>query len=344
MAGNESFKDVMDSITLNLTGDPQKDLKYLNQMMEQYKDHKYASEIIRAIGRVMYDLLPEEGKEQIAQLTKNQEDSYQSVLEEVKFNMYKEDYDKALSLIEPLIHEIDEKSIHQDDSVSEYYSFNEAFEEILYKEISHPEREVRRAPTPYSNIYFLYGNLLVEMERIEEAEEALKKALRWNPCSSQVRFEYIETLKMQKRLEDYQKEVCNAFQYIFYPSFLARAYRDLGYYFIDKEMYPEAVTMYQLSLHFDPDNKVAVSELYYIEQSVGKQVNPLSMEELTSLAEKYGFPVGPDQRVLELSYGLGNYLYKNNDPEHAKYFLQIAYYLTHDDELKELIAHINKSA
>ena len=217
MAGNESFKDVMDSITLNLTGDPQKDLKYLNQMMEQYKDHKYASEIIRAIGRMMYDLLPEEDKEQIAQLTKNQEDSYHSVLEEVKFNMYKEDYDKALSLIEPLVHEIDEKSIHQDDSVSEYHSFNEAFEEILYKEISHPEREVRRAPTPYSNIYFLYGNLLVEMERIEEAEEALKKALRWNPCSSQIRFEYIETLKMQKRLEDYQKEVCNAFQYIFYP-------------------------------------------------------------------------------------------------------------------------------
>ena len=37
-------------------------------MCEQYKDHRYAKEIIRALGRIMFDLLPEEEKEKMAQL------------------------------------------------------------------------------------------------------------------------------------------------------------------------------------------------------------------------------------------------------------------------------------
>ena len=341
---NETFKDILDSITSKLTGDREKDFKYLQNMCEQYKDHRYAKEIIRALSRKMYDLLPKEERERISQLTKNQNDYYQSVIDEVKFNMYKRDVNKALSLIEPLVHEVDEQAEQQDDTESEYYSFDEMFEEVLYNEINHPEREVRRSPIPYSDIYFLHGNLLVELGRIEEAQESLRKAMRWNPCSSQIRFEYVETLKIQKKLDEYLKEVCKAFKYIFKPQFLARAYRDIGYYFIEKEMYSEAASMYHLSLQVEPDSRTAVSELYYIEQTLGKEPELLSGKEMKALSEKYNFPIGPDKKVVKLAYGLGKYLYENGDSQRARYLLKIGYDLIPVDDAKEIIARIDKIA
>lgn len=272
----ERFDKIIEEITSKLSGDNEKDLKYLHEMCEQYKNHKYAKEIIRALSRLMYDMLPDDSRNEIDRLVKNQEQSYSSVIEEVRFNIYKRDFNKALSIIEPFINTIEEGHLFENDNASIFFTFNELFEEVLYREINKPEKDVRRATTPYSQLYFLYGSLLVEMEKTEEAASALEKALRWNPCDSQIRFEYIETFKMRKMLTEYQEQVSEAFKYIYRPEFLARGYRDFGYYFIEKKMYAEALTMYQLSLEFDKENKNAISELYYIEQTVGKEVKPLS--------------------------------------------------------------------
>lgn len=45
--------------------------------------------------------------------------------------------------------------------------------------------------------FYMHGNLLFEMKRIPEAREYLKKALRWNPASCTIGFEYIETFKAE---------------------------------------------------------------------------------------------------------------------------------------------------
>ena len=50
-------------------------------------------------------------------------------------------------------------------------------------------------------MYLLYGSLLVELNRIPEAQEALKKGLRWDPICFRMMSEYIETYKMSGDLE-----------------------------------------------------------------------------------------------------------------------------------------------
>lgn len=67
----------------------------------------------------------------------------ESLLEEVRFNIYKKDFDKALSLIEPLVLKMNEALPFQDDQVSEYRLFDESFEEILYRFRYRPEKELR---------------------------------------------------------------------------------------------------------------------------------------------------------------------------------------------------------
>ena len=340
---NESLDQILKEITKDLSGDTEKDIKYLNKKCEEYKNHQYSKEIIRALSRIIYDLLPEENKKDIFQIVSNRQQSYQSALDEVRFNMFKKDFEKALSLIQSLVDDIENLGFFQDDQASEYYTFNSWFEEILYKVINEPERDVRRADFPYSHIYFLYGNILVELGRVEEAEKVLKEALRWNPCDSMIRFEYLETLKMRGMLKEYLEGVSEAFKYIYDPIYLARAYRDLGYYFIEKKMYPEATTMYYLSLEFDKENKNATSELYYIEQTVGKRIQPLEMTELRRLAEIYAFPIGADRRVLSVAYSIGKKLFDYKNPN-AAYFLNIVYKLTKDNAIHEMIAQIEKTA
>ena len=103
---------------------------------------------------------------------------------------------KALKMIEDLVVKVEDLNMFQDDSVSEYHAFDELFEEVLYRHIYEPQKDVRRAQIPYTEIYLLYGSLLVELNRLEDARKQLEKGLRWNPICFSIMSEYIETFKM----------------------------------------------------------------------------------------------------------------------------------------------------
>ncbi len=56
------FEKIMREITSGLTGDSGKDIKYLMDQMEKYKEHEMGKEIIRACGRLLYQCVPEDKK------------------------------------------------------------------------------------------------------------------------------------------------------------------------------------------------------------------------------------------------------------------------------------------
>jgi tetratricopeptide (TPR) repeat protein len=292
---------------------------------------------------MMFDLMPEEKKEQFSRAMDNDRQSYQNTLDEVLFNMYKKDFEKALNIIEPLVAKIESVKAFTNDEVSEYFTFDEYFEEVLYRIRSKTKKTIRLAPIPYSRIYHVYGCLLVELGRISEAEKVLEKGLRWNPYDALILSEYAETFKMRKMLDRFLEQTVDSFQYLFKPEGLARAYRDLGYYFTENEMYAEAKSMYLLSLRFDKENKNAMSELYYIDQKTDGKVTELPLSQLKPAADTYGFPIGADRTVLSAAYSIGKDLYDKND-RNAVYFLSILYALTEDDEIKGMIDRIGRPA
>lgn len=53
------YDQIMKQITSGLTGDREADLSYIKVQMDRYKDHKYATEILRACGRIMAELIPD---------------------------------------------------------------------------------------------------------------------------------------------------------------------------------------------------------------------------------------------------------------------------------------------
>ncbi|KAB0575625.1 hypothetical protein EI53_02113 [Fusobacterium naviforme] len=337
MAKEKEFNKIMHKITAGLTGDQKADLAYLVEQTEAYKDHELGQEIVRACGRLIYDLIPEEKRDQLDKAISNDGAGTESLLEEVRFNIYKKDFDKALSLIEPLVLKMNEALPFQDDQVSEYRLFDESFEEILYRFRYRPEKELRRAPMPLTEIYTLYGSLLIDLKRIPESQRALKQALYWNPVSFRINSEYTETFKIAGDLDNFFRHTVDAFRIAFRAPNIARCYRNLGYYFVEKELYSEAIACYLLSMQFEKDSKQVQSELYYIHAKTDGKIAQPSMEDARKYAKQYGFPIGADNDVIGLSFSYGKHFFEEKNAPAARYFLEIAYGLTDDDDVKKMI-------
>ena len=125
---------------------------------------------------------------------------------------------------------------------------------------------------------------------------------------------------------------------------IARCYRNIGYYFVEQQMWDEAVGCYLLSMSFgEAEGRYqAEQELHYIyEETKGEAERP-SIGAMRSYGEKYGFPIGPDEKVIETAMLYGKTMLAQKKFQHASYFLDIAYKLTENKEIKQVLDGVNE--
>ena len=342
MAENKDFEAIMKEITGGLTGDPEADMKYLDEQGQKYKDHEYGKEILRACGRLMYELIPDDKKEELNKIFSKDEQGYDAAMDEVRFNIYKKNYDKALKLIEDMVSKYEGMGMFKDDAVSEYHCFREPMEEILYCEFTKPEKDIRRATIDYAELYLTYGSLLVELERLDDAADALFKAMRWNPTNASIAFEYAETFKMRGMIEEFKDITRNIFKYAYRPEDMARCYRNMSYYFVEIKDYDTAVCCLLFSMQYGKSEMVN-SELYYISQMTGKMYKPTE-EELAKHFEEHEIPFGPEIEMLKIAYAYGQHFYEQGDMQSAVYFLGIFVSFIQDEKAQEMYADARAKA
>lgn len=332
-----TYDEIMREITAGLTGDAEKDTTYLKEQMEKYKDHELATEIIRACGRIFYELIPDDKKKELAHLVNNDMSGIHAVLDEVRFNVYKKDFAKALDLMENLVEKTEKNPLYQDDSITKYFSFEAPFEFFMYVQKYKAGKEIKWIEYPYAAIYLQYGSLLVDLQRYEEANQALEKALRWNPMSAKIMFEYAETFKILGHMDKYIEVSRRAFSVAYSKNDVARAYRNMGYYFIEEEKYQAAIGCYLLSLQYDKESKNAQSELYYIHQKTEGTVKQPTIEDLVKIAEIEGIPMEVDRDVLGIAFAYGKHFLDDGEITGARAMFEIVYDLTDDESIKDIL-------
>lgn len=332
-----TFDEIIIKITGGLTGEWEHDCKYLQDQMEQYKEHKLAKEILRACGRMMYEVMPEDLKKKFNEASKQDQFGYQQVMEEVRFNMYKKEYSKALELIEGLITKLEEAHPYENDSVSEYFTFDGYFEEVLYDFRNNPDRKLRRAQIPFAEIYFFYGNILFEMKQYEKARLALDKALRWNPMNAGIAYERAELEKQDGNLEEFLERTKAIMKNTYKSEDVARGYRNIAFYFVEEKEWAAAKTCLLISMQFDKNQSMAQSELYYIDAETKGSFEPLGQDEMCSFFAEKGIQVGADEDVLGIAYNYGKHFLDEKEYDGAEYFLNIVYDLTDDAQVKSMI-------
>ena len=341
---SREFAAIVGNIKAALTGDKEKDILFLEEQMEKYKGHKMGQDIILECARMKTLYLPKKSAAEMERIKQvlNEKKPYELVLEDVRRKMLEKKYNEALVPMEKLIHAINTMGVIKENPLGEYHCFNEVFEELLYALNANPTRELRPALMPYDQIYALYESLLIDLNRPDDAEAALAEAMTWNPSDADIASEHAETFRIKGDMDAFFRNNLKIFRIAFRPKQLARCYRRLGYYFIEKELWEEAVGCYFLSLQFDKESMQARSELNYITQKAGKAIPRPDRQTMEKIARNYGFPFGPDENVLGLAAYLGEKAAGKGAYNRAKYFFQIYYDLIPDPSVKKKLDEMNR--
>jgi tetratricopeptide (TPR) repeat protein len=337
-----TFNSIIKNITSGLTGNPDNDMQYLMDQGEKYKSSKYSKEISRTIGRLIYDIIPEDKRNELSKIIDNHELGIEKIIEEADFQIFKKNFTKARILLEEIINEINSSGLYSDDNVSEYKCFSNLLEEIVYKEYFKPQKEVRKIPENFTLVFLRYGVILFELKEFEKSEEALKRSLKYNPVKTDALFELSEIYKHNKEWDEYLNINKTCLDYCYTSMSLGRCYRNLGFYYIEKEDYDLAVALFYLSLNFDQESKIAQSELLYISNKTNRQIKNPDIENVKKLLFENDIELGANKLILRLAIALGKQAQSENIPDAAKYFYSVFYDLTGDEEVKKIIASLDK--
>jgi len=331
----------MAEIQSGLTNDSEENLRYLAKKCSEYKDDELSYEIIRECGRMMYDYLPEKNRQAYAKSVQKDDAWIEKALEDAKQYTCNKDYGKALELIEGVVKKIEALNRYTDDSVSEYRIFSDKFEEKLYRFYFNPQRTVRTPNIPYTELYGLYADLLFESGRYSESMTALGKGLQWDPVDFDLTAEYIDCLKATGNIEQFYTQTLNTFKIAYKPEQIALLFRNLGYYFFEKGLFSVSYACYIKSAACK-ESAVAELRMQNIETITGGQTDAPSLEMFEQYSSAYGFPTVADEAVINLMLDCAMHYLDLDQFVSAKYYFELYYELSHDEEIKETIDMINR--
>lgn len=333
------YKKIIEEIRANLGENKDLNREYLTSQIEKYSDHPYSKEIIREISRIMWDCLSDEEKEEFIEISEK-ENPIMDILNETAEFIEVGDYDAALDKLDSFMKNF--PGMFEDDKVSEYHSFTNPLEEIIFREYIGAEKEVRLIPDnkPLLDLYYVYGFLLFEKSQYKKAEESLKKAKKINPVSARIILELSEIYKMHTpSFNKFYIYTTEALKYSYYPQDIARCYRNLGYYYIEENRLDLAVALLKYSMNFEL-SIMAYNELHYIE-SKGQNIN-LSKEEVDELLESINIQIGVNPFIIKTLYELAEEYEQNKLYNQSLYFYELLNNITTDEKVTQKIKNITK--
>lgn len=340
---DQSFDSIMQAITSGLTNDPKHDLPYLKEQLETYKDHPLGQEILRACGRLIWGMMPQDKVEELELIMGNDQKAVQATLDEVMFNLKMGNREKALQLIEPLAQKyarLMDEGWGQDDSQSAYFDFNSPVEQIVWAIHSNETREFRKVPAPYTRIFMYCASCLYDAGRHEEAIEYLQRAIRWNPSNPILRFELGENYKRMGDITNYDCILDELHPYIATPEDLARYHRAKGYVAIERGFFKLAAAHLVISTYFE-QSATAQSEIMFIKAKYGEDYTGMTLHDAAEVLGKNDQPIGANERTLGGMVQLLRLATDHDDIELAYQLARDLYMLTGDEEFADIAKRLD---
>lgn len=332
-------KNIIEEIKKGLTGDPAKDIPYLQEQGVKYKNAPNAPEILKILSDMSFELLPEENQKQLKSMMFIGDKRLDQVFNDVNLRVKNKDLDGAISLLSEIEKKADE--FFAPAGNPNKFSFRNRLDEYIYTHFYKPESKYERTPFDFCQYLSAYGYLLIEKRKPQEAAEKLKKAIAYNPVNVEPRFELAEAYKLMHESEKLLECIRETLKISTTPYHISRCYANLGYYCVEIKDYDSAVAFYYESAVY-AKNPAVSGELQHIRAITGKDIVQPSREDILAVFEKYGIKNGPDQEIINIAYSLGTYCMEHNaPPQESMFYMQIVYDLTHSEKVQEKIDMLN---
>ena len=253
---------------------------------------------------------------------------YKEKITRVEEKIKNKAYESAEQDLLQIINDEEIKSVEDENNT--HYTFCNYVETLIFYNKYRPTKKLQQPNTNIADAYMMLGFINSETKNFGKAIEYLNKASEWNPVSPQIIFERAFAYRSIGDFERYKAEIEKAYQFIYTSSFMARYYRELGFYYTTKKIYDLANALYTYSRSF-VDTELAKNELMYIAKQENREPRFSTREEVNKLFTDYNIPLGINDNVVQMIFNESQNLFKENkNVELAKYLYRVLYDITLD--------------
>lgn len=334
---------IIEQIKKQMTGDPQKDGPFLKDQSEKYKNEENSDEINRELAKLLYESAYNDMHKSIDSYLANKNPEVNEKLKNVRKRFDNLNYNGGIEILREIIK--DNLFAWMDDDEVTYKSFGTPVEHALYMQIYQPEKEVRPVSCNLSEVYSLYGWGLTQKKKYTEAIDAFQRAIELNPTDAEIYIRYCELLKKIKQIDELRESIDKLMQCAVTKEQLGKGYFNYSYYFSEKKDHDKASAMLEMSRIFMGDSELIETEMKYISNCMGLGSIPPShsREQLMNIMKAEKIQPGPSALAVNTAYFLAQHSQQNLDYNMAKYFYEVVWELTENDDVKDTIAEIERT-
>lgn len=337
---NQELKDIFIEVAKGITHQYDEDIQYIAQQIEKYRDHERNSEIIRKLGALYYDLLPENNKHDLVKVIQMDEENVYLLFFLAQYLISQKEWKKAEDILSIIVKEIE--TWESKEELNHPFSFDNLIELLLYAQTHNPEKEILRSKFPLHEFYRSIAAIAFANKDMERALQLLDKALFYNPIDIDLLLDIAEIHLAMDDQEQFFSHSVDALQLVYELEPMARCYRNIGAYYLQAGNYETATASYYMSLIFEKHD-LALKALYRIYELTKQELETPNMDEITAVLQQVNLQVGASTLVVDTLLQLAKEYDEMSERKDAIHYLQMAYRLTNDDSLMDVITEMTQS-
>ena len=268
--------------------------------------------------------------------------SIPEIIKEMDYLVKEEKYDEAYQFAKENIN-------LNKEYVEGEYIFKNLLEELLFQ-ITIKKDIKRKYPLmlDYSTLYSNYGNVLMHFKDYENALKSFKLSYNYNPINVKAIFGFCEVYRIEEDWDEFYKLAIQSFRFDYYLEDLSKSFEVLSFYYLneyqdskDKENLKLSIYLERLAEYYDDskdsnENKTAIG----FDDEFLREYDQ-SIEEVKEYLKSKGLPYGPSIEVITICKNLGFQLDEDKKVVPALFYFNIAYDLTNDPAIKDVIDDLN---
>ena len=235
------------------------------------------------------------------------------------------------------------------------YIFKNLLEELLFQVTINKEIK-RKYPLilDYSTLYSDYGNVLLHFGEYENALKSFNLSYNYNPVNVNAIFGLCEIFKQKNDWDEYYKLAIQSFKYSYTREDLSKSFRNLSFYYLNEFKSKKEgsnadddikLAIYLNGLADEYDDDLKESDDYInnlVSENIQNEYDHLSIDEIKDYLKSKGLPYGPSIEVITICKNLGFQLDEDKKVVPALFYFNIAYDLTYDSAIKDVIDDLNE--
>lgn len=178
----------------------------------------------------------------------------------------------------------------------QWFSFPTIFERLAYRRVEDDPRELRDVGEPLDRLYNDLALASVQAGDYDEAAEALKRAVRWNPMDCSYRLNLADLFRVAGDMQEYLALTYSVFERASDARHLVRAFVNFSGWFEVSEKPRVAAACLRTARAFDVRDSALDAAL---NQAAGTERDPdlVSDSEMTELLAAEGLPDGANAEI-----------------------------------------------